>query len=67
MQIIKSVLKKAHEQNRDPYLALLEYRNTPVVCMQYSPAQMFMSRGLRSKIPVATLLLLPKVVDAQLT
>ena len=64
MQTVKNKLKKAHEQNQDPYLALLEYRNTPVVGMKYSPAQMLMSRRLRTKIPVATSLLSPKVVDA---
>ena len=64
VQTVKNMLKKAHEQNQDPYLALLEYRNTPVVGMKYSPAQMLMSRRLRTKIPVATSLLSPKVVDA---
>ena len=64
VQTVKNMLNKAHEQNQDPYLALLEYRNTPVVGMKYSPAQMLMSRRLRTKIPVATSLLSPKVVDA---
>ena len=64
VQTVKNMLKKAHEQNQDPYLALLEYRNTPVVGMKYSPAQTLMSRRLRTKIPVATSLLSPKVVNA---
>ena len=64
VQTVKNMLKKAHEQNQDPYLALLEYRNTPVVGMNYSPTQMLMSRRLRTEIPVATSSLSPKVVDA---
>ena len=31
--------------------------------MKYSPAQMLMSRRLRTKIPVATSLLTPNIVD----
>ena len=49
-QTEKNMLKKVHEQNQDPYLALLEYRNISVVGMKYSPAQMLMSRRLRTKI-----------------
>ena len=64
VQTMKNVFKKAHEQNRDPYLALLEYRNSPITGLKYPPAQILMSRRLRSKIPVATSLLSPKIVDA---
>ena len=64
VQTMKNVFKKAHEQNRDPYLALLEYRNSPITGLKYSPAQILMSRRLRLKIPVATSLLSPKIVDA---
>ena len=64
VQTMKNVLKKAYELNRDPYLALLEYRNSAITGLKYSPAQILMSRRLRSKIPVATSLLSPKIVDA---
>ena len=63
VQTIKNIFKKAHEQNRDPYLALLEYRNSPITGLKYSPAQILMSRRLCSKIPVSTSLLSPKIVD----
>ena len=63
VQTLKKILKKAHEENTDPYLALLEYRNIPVSGMKYFPAQMLMSRRLRTKIPVATSLLTPNIVD----
>ena len=51
VQTIKNLLKKASEEGRDPYLALMAYRNTPVTGMSYSPAQMLMSRSLNTKVP----------------
>lgn len=47
----KSVLDKAHAQRVDPYLSVLEHRNTPVDDIK-SPAQLLMSRRLRSVFPV---------------
>ena len=43
----------------DPYLALLSYRNTPLL-NGYSPAQMLMGRRLRTTVPV-----IPEQPDAQ--
>ena len=60
---LKQMLRKANEEGRDPYLALLAYRNTAVTGMSYSPAQMLMSRVLNSKIQILLALLEPKVVD----
>ncbi|KAK2558929.1 hypothetical protein P5673_018547 [Acropora cervicornis] len=57
VQNIKRILKK----KSDPYIGLLEYRNTPVTGMTYSPSQLLMSRATRTKIPVATELLQPKL------
>ncbi|KAL9951197.1 hypothetical protein ACROYT_G043817 [Oculina patagonica] len=34
----KSVLKKVYEDGTDPYIALLENRNTPITGLSYSPA-----------------------------
>ena len=45
-----------------PYIDLLEYRNTPVTGMTYSPSQLFMSHVTRTKFPVTTELLQPKLV-----
>ena len=53
IQTLKRSLKKADYEGKDPYLSLLEYRNTPVARLPYSPAQILMSRRLRSKIPCA--------------
>ena len=65
VQTMKSLIRKAEMDGRDPYLALLEYRNSPVAGMPFSPAQMLMSRLLRSKIPSASKLLSPKVVKPE--
>ena len=64
VQTLKRMLKKAEEDGQDPYLALLEYRNTPVSGLPYSPAQLLMSRSLRLKLPVKPSLLQPRVVNA---
>ena len=51
------MMKKCKE--KDPFLALLEYRTTPIPGIELSPSQMLNSRRLRSKIPMATNLLIP--------
>jgi transposase InsO family protein len=60
---IKSLFRKAREDGRDPNIALLEYRNTPISGMEYSPAQLLMSRRLKDKIPTTSSLLRPAVVQ----
>ena len=64
VQTLKGLLKKADEEGRDPYIALLEYRNTPISGLQCTPSQMLMIRLLRSKLPTKQSLLQPKVVQA---
>ena len=64
VQTLKGLLKKADEEGRDAYIALLEYRNTPISGLQYRPSQMLMSILLRSKLPTKQSLLQPKVVQA---
>ncbi|KAJ8708897.1 hypothetical protein PYW07_013501 [Mythimna separata] len=61
VKIIKHMLKKCKENNSDPYIALLQYRNTPKTNLP-SPAQLLMSRNLRDNIPVSYKRLKPKVV-----
>ncbi|KAL0868798.1 hypothetical protein ABMA27_007164 [Loxostege sticticalis] len=57
---IKNMLKKCLSDHSDPHLALLQYRNTPKENM-YSPAQLLMSRSLRTKLPVLEQSLKPKI------
>ena len=58
VKTIKSLLKKSG----DHYLALLAYRSTPLEC-GYSPAQLLMSRHLRTTLPMVREERIPKVVD----
>ena len=61
IQTIKQMLRKAHEDNRDSYTALLQYRNTPVSRLSHSPTQLLMSRRLRDKLPMVNNTLQPKI------
>lgn len=49
-------MKKAE----DPHLAMLEYLTTPLADVGLSPSQLLNSRRLRSRVPIATSLLLPQ-------
>ena len=61
VQTAKRMLEKAKRDRRDPYLALLEQRNTPVASYK-SPAQLSMGRHLRSLLPCTTNHLIPETV-----
>ena len=58
-------MQKADAEGRDPYIAMLEYRNTPISGLRYAPAQLAMSRLLRSKLPTSRSVLQPRVVNAK--
>ena len=57
VQTIKNLLKKSD----DPYLALLIYRSTPLPNSNYSPAELLMSRKLRTNLPILNHDLKPNV------
>ena len=57
VQIAKKLLKKAYEDNKDPYLAILELRSTPIPGVGLSPTQLLMGRRTRSIIPFKNTLL----------
>lgn len=61
VQTAKTMLNKARAEKKDPYLSLQEYRNTPVDGYK-SPAQLLMSRRLRSILPTTATHLQPQVV-----
>ena len=62
VQIIKQLLKKAKADGKDPYLSLLEYRNSTVKSIG-SPAQLAMDRRLNSVLPCIPELLAPKTIE----
>ena len=57
-------MRKAHEDGRDPWLALLDHRNTPTERMSSSPAQRLMSRRTRTLLPARETLLKPKLAES---
>ena len=64
VQIIKRILRKAKTDERDPHLSLLEYRNTMINGIG-SPAQLCMSRRLRSVLPCTPEQLAPKMINPE--
>ena len=65
VQTVKALLNKADMAGQDPYIALLQYRLSPVSGLPYSPAQMLMGRQLKGRLPTSTKLLKPQVVKAR--
>lgn len=60
VKTVKEMLTKS----KDPYLAMLSYRTTPIQGGAYSPAELLMSRKLRTAIPSTRKQRIPKVPDA---
>ena len=52
MQTAKKLLKKAYEDKKDPYLTILELRNTQIPVVGLSPTQLLMERRTRNVIPI---------------
>ena len=59
VKIAKSLIQKAIESSSDPYLALLDWRNTPTEGLDSSPAQRLFST--RTLLPTTSSLLQPEV------
>ena len=62
VQVIKHLLEKAKSDGKDPYISLLELRNTAVDNLA-SPAQLLMNHRLKSILPTCPQQLASKVVD----
>ena len=62
VQTVKRMFSKAKADHKDPYLCLLELRNTPLA-EGLSPSQLLMGRRLRSILPSTHTQLLPQSVD----
>ena len=56
VKVAKKIFKKAHRDNKDPWLALLDQRNAPTQGVNSSPVQRLMSRRTRTLLPVSELL-----------
>ncbi|KAF2878627.1 hypothetical protein ILUMI_27549 [Ignelater luminosus] len=66
VQIVKNSLIKAKQTNRDMYLVLLHYRNSPIEGINFSPAQLLMGRTLRATLPINESLLIPTTPNKNL-
>lgn len=64
--ICKQIIKKSQESREEITLGLMEYRNTPLKFLGFSPSQLLMSRNMRTKIPCLSERLQPKVIDPNL-
>ena len=62
VQTVKDILSKAKADGHSALLSILEYRSTPVDGTA-SPAQLLMSRQLRSILPTTSELLKPKLIS----
>ena len=56
----KNLIRKALDAGTDPYLAILDYRNTPTQGMESSPVQRLMNRRTRTLLPTTKALLEPR-------
>ena len=61
VKMAKRLLKRAWKSQSDPYLSLLDFRNTPTQGMDTSPAQRLMSRRTKTLLPTKESLLAPEV------
>ena len=60
VKIAKRLLTKAFRDGSDPFIAILEWRNTPTG-LNSSPVQRLMSRRMKTLLPTSACFLLPQV------
>ncbi|XP_021362545.1 uncharacterized protein K02A2.6-like, partial [Mizuhopecten yessoensis] len=51
VQTVKRLFKKARDDGKDPYLALMELRNIPITGIELSPSQLLLGRATRTTLP----------------
>ncbi|XP_026826878.1 uncharacterized protein K02A2.6-like [Ooceraea biroi] len=54
IQTVKKFMKKAEHDNRDPFIVLLEYRNTPITPEIGSPNQLMFGRNVNGFVPTCS-------------
>jgi hypothetical protein len=57
----KRIMQKAQEAHTDPYLAFLDFRNTPTEGLASSPAQRMLNRRTKTLLPMSNRLLKPEL------
>ena len=65
VKTVKRLFKKCRESRKLEFLALLDWRNTPSEGMTTSPAQRFLGRRCRTRLPMTGSLLKPKYSTTQ--
>ena len=63
VKIAKRMMKKCNMNKEDPYIALLNIRNTPQEGIEYSPVQRLMGRRTRTLLPTNKQLLEPQQIN----
>ena len=63
VKTVKQLMRKSLTSMTDPYVALLDYRNTPTEGMTSSSVQRIMNRRTKTLLPTAKPLLHPKLID----
>ncbi|KAE8738527.1 hypothetical protein FOCC_FOCC015990, partial [Frankliniella occidentalis] len=63
VHIAKQLMNKCHDTDTHYLDALREYNNTPLTGMSFSPAQILMSRMVRTCVPTRPQALAPKIFD----
>ncbi|XP_074031655.1 uncharacterized protein [Leptinotarsa decemlineata] len=58
-----NIVKKSLESGGDIEVALLQYRNSPLKFVGYSPSQLLMSKICKTKIPICAELLKPRLCE----
>lgn len=61
----KNPLRKALSARTDPYIAILDYRNTSTQGMESSPAQRLMNRRTTTLLPTTKTLLQPRAPQSE--
>ncbi|VDI47523.1 Hypothetical predicted protein [Mytilus galloprovincialis] len=57
----KRLMKRARKDNKDIYLSILDFRNTPTEGMSSSPSQRLMCRRTKTRLPISSSLLKPHI------
>jgi transposase InsO family protein len=60
VKVAKNLIRKALDAGSDPYISILDYRNTPTQGMESSPVQRLMNRRARTLLPTTIAPLKPQ-------